>query len=380
MLRKVLILCIYLIPINLLAQCHWKSMPGPDIGSSIDKVIIVKNELYVTGDFDSIGGIHAKLLAKWDGIKWDSVSHSLNSDNIDYWTLGEYENQLYTADRPNNSNGYYARIKKWNGKTWEVIGTTNASWGKIPNSMMVTGPNIRMMKEFKGALYVVGNFDEINGIKAKNIARWDGKEWSPLQKGIDYDDMIWIDGMCEYRGKLYIAGMFDKADDKEVNNMACWDGNKWISIPGLRSNHLEALAVYNDELYVGGYFYNNGDEFKTGLMKWNEKEWTNVGDTLKAIVCSMAVYNGLLYAGFSRMTPQDGFYALAKWNNKTWSPMGGGVNNPNTIDSLGLSKLEYIVTRKITAMFVYKGDLYVTGFFYSLGNLPAYGIGRWSLQ
>ena|ERR1700722_5452215 len=103
MLRKVFILCLSLLPLNLLAQCHWKLMPGPDIGSSIDKAIIVNNELYVIGDFDSIGGIRTERLAKWNGVKWDSVFSRSDSGMNDYWTLGEYKNQLYAVDRLRNN-------------------------------------------------------------------------------------------------------------------------------------------------------------------------------------------------------------------------------------------------------------------------------------
>jgi hypothetical protein len=359
---------------------NWVSMPGTEDGrSEIKHSMVLNNELYVTGIFDSTGGVYTKGFAKWNGSKWDSVCPRTGRDWDDIWTIGQYKGDLYAMFRPDNSNGYYAEIKKWDGRKWETIGTTNASWGKIPNSMIVTGPNIRMVKEYKGELYVAGNFSSMNGVVANNIARWDGKAWKPLSAGLDFEDMLGIDGMCEYKGKLYIAGWFNKADGKPANNIACWDGTKWIAVPKQGSNHFEALAEYKGELYAGGTFENDSGKFVTGIKRWNGEKWNDVGTGVMGMVTTLAVYNNELYASWSRMSIEDTCFAIGRWNGKTWAKVGAGINNPHVIDSLGLSKRDYIETRAVYSTVIYKNELYIAGLFFTAGNIPAKAIAKWSV-
>jgi hypothetical protein len=61
---------------------------------------------------------------------------------------------------------------------------------------------------------------------AKNIARWDGKEWVDLGGGLDRGaQRAFANG-----GDLYVVGSFLKAGDVTVNGVARWDGSAWTAL------------------------------------------------------------------------------------------------------------------------------------------------------
>src|SRR5215831_18227976 len=46
---------------------------------------------------------------------------------------------------------------------------------------------IECAAEYRGQLYVGGNFEQIDGVAAAHIARWDGQQWQPVGAGFDGD-------------------------------------------------------------------------------------------------------------------------------------------------------------------------------------------------
>jgi hypothetical protein len=62
-----------------------------------------------------------------------------------------------------------------------------------------------------GNLYVGGRFDSAGHVAAKNIARWNGKQWQPLGSGVS-DYMI---SLTVSDSTLFVGGQFQKAGGKQ---------------------------------------------------------------------------------------------------------------------------------------------------------------------
>ena len=76
---------------------------------------------------------------------------------------------------------------------------------------------------YKGKLYVAGYFSSIGGIKANNIACWDGKSWYALGEGFSSNKKNYpakVTALCIYKGELYAAGYFNSSGGKPVMNIA----------------------------------------------------------------------------------------------------------------------------------------------------------------
>ena len=103
---------------------------------------------------------------------------------------------------------------RWDGATWREVG--NGTFYSIWTST----PYIEQMYVHKDGLYVVGWFDEVDGIPAQFIARWDGRQWCSLSNSlIEYYPPT---DLTSWRDTLYIAGNFKIIDGDTVNFVAKW--------------------------------------------------------------------------------------------------------------------------------------------------------------
>lgn len=72
-----------------------------------------------------------------------------------------------------------------------------------------------------------GLFEGVDGIRARNVAEWDGSNWNALGDGID--GMVWT--LADAPDDSIIAGgRFTEAGNKPAYRIARWDGISWSSI------------------------------------------------------------------------------------------------------------------------------------------------------
>lgn len=128
-------------------------------------------------------------------------------------------------------------------------------------------------------LYICGNFDRVDGVPARNVARWNGSTWealpdrfSPSTDGVagsfsPADPCVMEIGPDQ---RLYIGGPITQAGNQVVINLAAWDlATGWDVLPlgGIaRTGEVYALETVgsfdedpnNDVVMVGGYFVDDG--------------------------------------------------------------------------------------------------------------------------
>jgi hypothetical protein len=156
----------------------WSAMGSPmtmhDILPWAHAVAIAANgDVYVGGIFDTIGGISAKNIARWDGNTW----HALNA--------GVYND-------PSDSTSYVSAI------------SVNAS-----------------------DVYIGGLFVYPSGLAVNNVARWDGSAWNSLGYGTSgtFPQVMAI----VVRGtNVFVGGEFLQVSDSNgsytVGHIAEWNG------------------------------------------------------------------------------------------------------------------------------------------------------------
>src|SRR2546427_8937039 len=79
-----------------------------------------------------------------------------------------------------------------------------------------------------GNVYVGGNYTSIFGVKANNIARWDGTTWSALSSGVTaYYNTVYA--LAVSGSDLYVGGGFTTAGGTPAKSIAKWDGTGWCA-------------------------------------------------------------------------------------------------------------------------------------------------------
>lgn len=103
------------------------------VGSGIDDLSGLVNcmteyngKLFIGGRFNKAGGIPVNGIASWDGNKWDSVDTGVSFDfggNGEVLAMEVYNAELYVVGYFNSAGGTPVRsIARWNGIKWDSVG------------------------------------------------------------------------------------------------------------------------------------------------------------------------------------------------------------------------------------------------------------------
>ena len=125
-------------------------------------------------------------------------------------------------------------------------------------------------------LIVGGLFDSIGSVPAKNIARWDGVNFTPIGIGFPY----YLTCLAIFNGDIYASGV--SATDFKIYK---YDGISW-SVFANPNGRVQCLKVHNGKLYVGGSFFMNiGATLLKGIGVYDGVTWSDIGGGVDDPAC-----------------------------------------------------------------------------------------------
>lgn len=174
---------------------------------------------------------------------------------------------------------------------------------------------------FDGRLVVAGDFLAAGDL-ARNVAAFDGTDWSPLGTGINGS----VTALTVWNGQLIAGGWFTVAGGVGANRIASWDGSAWSPLGAGVSNAVEALAVSGADLIVAGDFTVAGTVYANRIARWDGSEWFPLGDGLNDDGDALTVWNGnVIVAGYFTAAGTTIANGIAAWDGSTWSALGPGA-------------------------------------------------------
>ena len=244
------------------------STPYPEINC----FLIYQGKLLVGGKFSTIAGQKITTAALFDGEKWSSL-YRLDTVIDGDWAIygaAEYKGELYLSGNFNpEGKPDFSEIIRFDGKNWKPVGKGIQAGGLGEAGKMYV---------WRNELYVGGIFLEQDGAPGNSIARWDGKEWHHLGGGLEPEGNSsgtnCAFDMVGYNDRLYVVGEFKYAGNIACSYFACWDGVKWCSLGDSIDRSVLTIAAYQDRLYLGGNFMQiNGDTAFARFACWTGKDY-----------------------------------------------------------------------------------------------------------
>lgn len=255
-------------------------------------------------------GFETDPLHSWDGQVWTPVGTGFNGTvgggvpRVD--SIGVYDGMLHVGGHflmaGNVTVNHIARLTP---EGWQELGDGVMS-NLFPYSVRVE--TLFMHDDGEGdQLYASGIFDEAGGVATPGIARWNGQTWSPVGDGFDSG---WVLGMATFDDgtgpALYVSGTFSHSGGEHMRRLAKWDGKDWTPVPPDSSVGIEGRGILVHDigdgpvLLIGGMAIDQDGYQEHRLASWdgNEFVWTDAFDgTIDAIIAPETMPGRIMLAG-----------------------------------------------------------------------------------
>ena len=205
---------------NILGLARWDgsqwSALGGGLSGSVEAMVYRGTDLIVAGAFREAGGKTVNHVARWDGAEWHSLGAGI-SPNGYAAALAVRGNDLFVGGQFSQAGEVsVANVARWNGVGWFPVAT----------SMAWPGRNLGVYSLAVGgdALFVGGDFAEVDGVQARGIARWRNGLWSGLGSGMgtDSSDVRVNDIAADDQG-VVLGGSFRGVGAELRNLVARWE-------------------------------------------------------------------------------------------------------------------------------------------------------------
>lgn len=376
----------------------------PTVDSTVRALTTYNNMLIIAGQFDSVGGIAASMIAAWDGTTWSALGSGLQGF-FDFsppgvHALTVYDGKLIAAGQFDTAGGVAtSKIAAWDGTSWSALGTGMS--GTAVHS-------VEVLTVYDGKLFAGGSFDSAGGVEARNIASWDGSNWSAANAGATFLDDVLFD-LEVFGGNLIASGWIETGGGADTTQLALWNGSNWSAFNTITpvfnelylstfDNKLIVLSIgaphitawdgttwtdlsmptdlyglffdateYDNKLYVGGIltkeigldieahcsFVWDGNEWSTWLPKLSEHRW----------VYAFTTFQGRLIMG-GNFIIDDGFIHEYKY----LAAGNGSV----------MVELRPTMQHWVQSMEIYNGNLIVGGNFINVDNILVNHVAAWN--
>jgi hypothetical protein len=316
--KKIFSVIFFSLSIIVKAQVWGPATPFPQAsGGMINNYTVVNslcefnNELYVGGNFTSIGGIVAHCIARWNGNSWNSLGAGNFLQNTILTDIIIYNGSLYfTADK----------LYKWDGLTIQDFTYFNSSYQTMKP---VLGSDLHV---YNNQLYIVSGYG--------GLLKYDGNNFIEIP---DNNQIGLINCVDNFNNSIYVGssqGLFK------------YDSGSWINCNGVTTITPEIIDMenFNNELYVLGPS-SIGGLAVNGFAKYNGATWSNISlpegyfPIMNTVINNyytnhLKVINNELFLAFKFGTAQQATFnpsPVLKFNGNQWlgiasnySQSGGG--------------------------------------------------------
>lgn len=246
-------------------------------------------------------------------------------------------------------------IARWNGTNWSRLAS-----GLFGECHALTVLN-------NGDVIAGGAFTRAGAVAANRIARWNNASSTWVALGAGLNNVCYALALNSNQSTLFAGGIFTQAGTVAANFVArlTLGSNTWSAMQvGLNGPCYALQGVGTDDVYVGGSFSLAGTVNANNLARWSNgsSTWAALGAGLNGTCYALAAGTNEVFIGGNFTTaggiPANNVARLALPGN-TWTPLGAGLNGTC-----------YVLIRN-------GSWLYAGGAFTTAGGQPANNAARW---
>ncbi|MFY9344891.1 MAG: hypothetical protein WAT39_20530 [Planctomycetota bacterium] len=283
--------------------------PGPYPGGML-LTRASNGDIYVAGNFQSIAGVSASRVARWDGTTWSALGAGVNGY---VWRLIARPGGgiVVTGDFSQAGGLPTSDIAAWDGSSWSPLGST--ALGSPSFTTVAALPNGDLCASGV-ALFGTTNFT--------GVLRFDGTAWSTLGAAFPSAPQMLL---ALPNGEIVAGG--NSVPGGTQDRVARWTGTNWVVLPGAPFQFVLELLMLPSGVLVAAGRYTSSSAIR--VATWDGSVWTGLGDVPFGgyVTSSLSVLASgeLLLAGDFAAIDNTAARSLARWNGVTWSPASPGL-------------------------------------------------------
>lgn len=180
----------------------WTQIAQGSIGGGYRTLCVYNNELYASGNFTTTLPLppgNNSGISKWNGTTWTDVGGLVVSPPIEVWSMEVHNNELYVGGDFNTIGGISAtNIAKYNGSNWSVANTGAAFLAPVDELL-----------SYNGNLYTGGGIWAGSGYNLVNVQT--GSTFTTVSpNNCLNENCVWslVRAICIYNNVLHVGGDF----------------------------------------------------------------------------------------------------------------------------------------------------------------------------
>lgn len=315
---------------------------------------------YIVWDEDGSQNMEI-YVRRWNGSSWEEAGIgsatgggiSNNSEISEYPSVAiTLDGTPYIAWHNYTSEDVEIYVRRWNGTSWEEIGSSSATGGGISNDDSDSyGSSIAIAPD--GTPYIA--WDDYGGTDSEiYVRRWNGTSWEEVGVGSATGDGIsnndGVSGGSSIAiapdGIPYVVWQDDTNGNREIY-VRRWNGSSWEEVGvgsatggGISNNSGSSVVAGITFAPDGTPYISWGDEssgnYEIYLRYWNGSSWEEVGsgsatgggisnnggDSERPSLAMTS--NGILHAAWDDNSSGNFEIYVRHWNGSSWEEVGEG--------------------------------------------------------
>ncbi|MFK7743362.1 MAG: hypothetical protein AB8H80_23805 [Planctomycetota bacterium] len=222
----------------------------------------------IGGSFVQAGQVATANIAQWDPLSQSFTAFGTGANGPIRAIAANASGDLFVAGEFTSIGGVQARsIAQWNGTSWQPLDTG------------IDGRVVALTIDSNGALIAGGAFTSASGLTVNNVASWNGTSWVAMDQGLfgagAATEVRTFATLSS--GELVAGGRFVQTGSSSVRNMARWNGTNWID----QTTGLFAWQeTYQVRTLSNGDLIATGNGIFTSAVRLSNGQWSNlVGGT-----------------------------------------------------------------------------------------------------
>ena len=259
------------------------------LAANVNKIITYNGNLYIGGDFESIGGKIIRSLAMWNGTTFTQIGN-FNTPVID---MIVFNNKLYIQVAINNDNNLEGqKLYSLNGGSLQQVfyqSSQTPGWLDCKGVPLILAKNYENDKRRKTEKWTVHN-NHLYMYARPDCSIW-GSDYILMK--FDGLNFSWHSDYAFNHGILasYNNNLYSTIDKNDMKGVYKWTGlydndninaTGWGNITGnvLSNPDINDMVVYNNQLLIGGRFETIDGLTIKNFALYNGSSWKRVPDWL----------------------------------------------------------------------------------------------------